>query len=217
MIIAICGLQGSGKDTLGSFFIKNYGFVKLSFAGILKDIVSILFDWDRELLEGSTKESREWRESVDNWWGEKLNIPNLTPRWVLQNIGTNVFREHFHPDIWVSAVERKLSKYENVIITDCRFQNEYDMLKSNNAYIIKIVRGFEPKWFLEYQLNSIEPKNIHKSEYSWANFNFDSLVLNDGSLKDLEHQSHNIYIKCLQLDEKPMCPNNSRKNTIEYI
>jgi len=217
MIIAICGLQGSGKDTLGSFFIKNYGFVKLSFAGILKDIVAVLFDWDRELLEGSTKESREWRETVDKWWSAKLNIQNLTPRWVLQNIGTNVFREHFHQDIWVKSVERQLSKYNNVIITDCRFQNEYDMLKSNNAYIIKIIRGQEPEWFLEYQLNSIEPKNIHKSEYSWANFKFDTIVFNNCALYELEKESFNIYIKCLQIDESPLCPINSRKNTVEHI
>jgi hypothetical protein len=194
MIIAICGLQGSGKDTLGSFLIKNYGFTKLSFAGILKDVVSILFNWNRDLLEGSTKESREWREKIDNWWSEKLNIPNLTPRWVLQNIGTNVFRDHFHQDIWVKALERQLFKYDRVIITDCRFSNEYEMLKNQNANIIKIVRD-EPDWFKNYIYNSIEPVDIHKSEYIWANFKFDYVINNCGTLNDLEKESKIIYDK----------------------
>jgi hypothetical protein len=101
MIIAICGLQGSGKDTIGSYLINKYDFTKLSFAGILKDIVAILFGWDREMLEGATKESRDWREGVDSWWSEKLQIPNLSPRYVLQYFGTDLFRNHFHPDIWV--------------------------------------------------------------------------------------------------------------------
>ena len=45
MIIGICGLQSSGKDTLGNILVEKYGFKKLSFAGVLKDIVSILFGW----------------------------------------------------------------------------------------------------------------------------------------------------------------------------
>ena len=54
MIIAICGLQGSGKDTVGHYLINKYSFTKLSFAGVLKDIVGILFGWEREMLEGAT-------------------------------------------------------------------------------------------------------------------------------------------------------------------
>jgi len=51
MIIGICGLQGSGKDTLGSILVEKYGFKKLSYAGILKDIVSILFGLSRDMVE----------------------------------------------------------------------------------------------------------------------------------------------------------------------
>ena len=39
MIIGICGLQGSGKDTLAQILIDKYNFEKLSFASKLKDIV----------------------------------------------------------------------------------------------------------------------------------------------------------------------------------
>lgn len=187
MIIAICGLQGSGKDTIGSYLINSYGFTKLSFAGVLKDIVAILFGWDRDMLEGATPESREWREQVDLWWSEKLGIANLTPRYVLQYFGTDLFRTHFHPDIWVIAVERQLSKYTNCVITDCRFPNEFEMLHSSGATIIKITRGELPNWYKSYVSGLIEkPDGIHPSEYMWVKSKFDYELENNSTITDLE-------------------------------
>ncbi len=187
MIIAICGLQGSGKDTIGSYLINKYGFKKLSFAGVLKDIVGILFGWDREMLEGATKESREWREQVDPWWSQKLGMENLTPRYVLQYFGTDLFRTHFHSDIWVIAVERQLSKYTNCVITDCRFPNEIAMLRTAGATVIKVTRGELPAWYIPYEsCQTIKPNNVHPSEYMWIREKFDYELENDSSIKDLE-------------------------------
>jgi hypothetical protein len=187
MIIGICGLQGSGKDTLGSILVEKYGFKKLSYEGVLKDIVSILFGWSRDMIEGSTKESREWREKVDEWWATRLQIPNLTPRYVLQYFGTDLFRVHFHSDIWVAAVERQLQMYPNVVITDCRFPNEISMLKNTGAKLIKIIRGELPDWFKIYESNQIEkPENIHPSEYLWIKQTFDYTVENNSTIKNLE-------------------------------
>lgn len=199
MIIAICGLQGSGKDTIGSYLINKFNFTKLSFASIIKDIVSIIFDWDRKMLEGNTKESREWREQIDTWWSEKLQMPNLTPRFVLQYIGTDIFRKHFHPNIWVSAVERKLSRYTNCVITDCRFPNEIEMLRSNNAIILKVTRGELPQWYIDYNNNVIEqPDDIHPSEYMWIKSKFDHTIENNKSINDLELQINTLFdhIRC---------------------
>ena len=188
MIIAICGLQSSGKDTIGSYLINKYGFTKLSFAGVLKDIIAILFGWDREMLEGSSNESRKWREQIDSWWSEKLQIPKLTPRYVLQYFGTELFRNHFHPDIWVISVERQLSKYSNCVITDCRFPNEINMLQSNGAKIIKITRGILPEWYQLYESGKIDkPDDIHPSEYLWIKTKFDYQIENNSKINDLEN------------------------------
>ena len=78
-IIGICGLIGHGKDTVAGHLIEN-GFQRISFAGVLKDACANIFGWDRILLEGNTSESRVFREQVDEWWAERLGIPNFTPK-----------------------------------------------------------------------------------------------------------------------------------------
>ena len=92
LIIGITGLIGSGKDTAADHLCTMHGFKRMSFASTLKDAISVIFSWDRELLEGSTKASREWREQIDVWWSERLHIPNLTPRYILQIWGTEVLK-----------------------------------------------------------------------------------------------------------------------------
>ena len=49
MVIGICGLISSGKDTIADYLIKEHNFRKISFADKLKDSVAAMFDWDREL------------------------------------------------------------------------------------------------------------------------------------------------------------------------
>ena len=122
-IIGVCGLIGGGKGTVADILVKDHGFEKVSFADSLKDMIAAVFGWPRHLLEGDTAESREWREQRDDWWAERLNLPWLTPRWVLQFWGTDVCRENFHEDIWIASLENKLRKvvngsfeYNNIVI-----------------------------------------------------------------------------------------------------
>jgi len=108
MIIGVCGFIGSGKDTVADYLTNFHGFRRESFANSLKDAVSMVFGWDRTMLEGRTKQAREWREQVDPWWANRLNMPNLTPRWILQYWGTEVCRQGFHDDMWIASLENKL-------------------------------------------------------------------------------------------------------------
>jgi cytidylate kinase len=193
MIIGICGMSGSGKDTVGNILVNKYNFVKLSFANVLKDIVSIIFGWSRQLLEGDTIESRIWREKVDDWWSEKLSIPKLTPRFVLQYIGTDIFRDHFNDNIWVLVVERQLNMYDNVVITDCRFENEFKMLKNHNAIFINVERYDLSEELIDYKNGKIEkPINMHPSEYLWIKQDFDYIINNNGTLSELTNKVCNV-------------------------
>jgi dephospho-CoA kinase len=194
MIIGICGFQSSGKDTVADYLVKEHGFIKMSFASKLKDIISIMFGWPRDKLEGLTKEDREWREQVDYWWSRTLQMPQLTPRYVMQYFATDLFRNKFHPDIWVKIVENELnnlleqSNQANIVISDCRFENEINMLIRLGGKIIQVYRD-PPHWFHEYRRGE-EPTNIkliHRSEIEWIRCYRDYDVENDGTIEEL-HQ-----------------------------
>ena len=144
MLIGICGFIGSGKDTLASILINEYDFKKDSYASTLKDVLSVIFNWDRKLLEGDTEESREWRNKVDEWWSKELNIVDCTPRKMLQLIGTDIMRKYFNENIWVltlmKRIENDLKQYKNIVISDCRFKSEIDAIKEKGGIIIRIIK-----------------------------------------------------------------------------
>ena len=195
MIIGICGFQSSGKDTIADLLIKEYGFKKLSFAGALKDVVSIIFGWSREKLEGLTKEDREWREQIDCWWSTTLEMPLLSPRYVLQYFGTDLFRNQWHPDIWVKVVENQLKNYENIVITDCRFENEINLILAHGGKIIHIYREL-PLWFNNYKIgiDVEESKLLHRSEIEWIRCYKDYEIYNNGTIEELYTQINNLFL-----------------------
>jgi len=133
IVIGVSGFPGAGKDTIGNFLVREYGFVRLSFACIVKELVASLFCWDLKMLQGDTPESREWREQVDHKWSEILER-EITPRKALELMGTESCREVFGENIFSGRVKILIDEYikegKSVVITDCRFINECNMIKS---------------------------------------------------------------------------------------
>jgi hypothetical protein len=211
MIIGICGLIGAGKDTAADYLVNFHEFRRDSFANTLKDAVAAVFGWDRELLEGRTKEAREWREQVDPWWSNRLSMPTLTPRWILQNWGTEVCRNAFHTDIWIASLENKLRRSSNnTVISDCRFYNEVAAIKNQGGRVIWIQRGITPHWYnIAAQANRgdtaalrwLEQQGIHASEYSWAGTQFDHIVENNGTVASLYSQLNDLLVTDLEPKE----------------
>lgn len=205
MIIGICGFIGSGKDTIADYLVNFHEFRRESFANTLKDAVASVFGWDRVMLEGRTKEAREWREQVDPWWAERLDMPTLTPRWVLQYWGTEVCRRGFHDDIWIASLENKLrNSRDHVVISDCRFPNEIQSIKDAGGTIVWVKRGDLPAWYdlaisanqgNNYALQELKLQKIHASETSWVGTEFDHIIDNDGTINDLFQTVENLIIR----------------------
>jgi len=207
MIIGVCGFIGSGKDTVADYLTNFHGFRRESFANSLKDAVSAVFGWDRMMLEGRTNQAREWREQVDLWWSQRLNIPDLTPRWVLQHWGTEVCRNGFHDDMWIASLENKLrNSKDDIVISDCRFPNEIKSIKDAGGIVIRVKRGPEPDWYHDaLDINAgikcmnwalatkrMELRKIHASETAWVGTAFDAELDNNNSIDDLFSQVKNL-------------------------
>ena len=174
----------------------------------MKDAVACVFGWDRTLLEGRTKEAREWREQVDPWWAERLNMPNLTPRLMLQLWGTEVCRTGFHDDIWIASLENKMRKTtDNIVISDVRFPNEIKAIHNAGGIVVRIKRGDEPEWYdSAVSVNSgpngnatwslskvkLEKLGIHASETAWVGGDIDHTVYNDTTIDALFDQIKNL-------------------------
>ena len=214
MIIGICGFIGSGKDTVADYLVNFHEFRRESFANTLKDALANVFGWDRTMLEGRTKEAREWREQVDPWWAERLDMPTLTPRWVLQYWGTEVCRKGFHDDIWIASLENKLrNSKDHVVISDCRFPNEISSIKNAGGHIVWVQRGNLPDWYTvavdankgnNVAINELKMRKIHASETAWVGTDFDSILDNNGTIDDLYKQAQLIIS-----DEITLAPSNA--------
>ena len=210
MIIGVCGFIGSGKDTIADYLVNIHQFRRESFANTLKDAIAHVFGWNRDMLEGRTRQSREWREQVDPWWAQRLDMPDLTPRWILQHWGTEVCRRAFHDDIWIAALENKLrNSQDDIVISDCRFPNEIKSIKAADGIVVRVIRGSEPEWYdaavsanrgpngnTSWALSraKLERLNVHASESSWVGTKFDAEVDNNSSMDHLLNQINDLVL-----------------------
>lgn len=143
------------------------------FADKLKDIVCLLIGCTREQLEDREFKEKElgeeWIQYFDSDYEllQKESIlsmfsERLTPRKLLQLLGTECGRNIIHPNIWVNALMSKYNcvhcrqnpcsvrhknligmkpNYPNWVITDLRFKNELEAVKDRGGITIRIDRN----------------------------------------------------------------------------
>lgn len=202
MIIGIVGFIGSGKGEVSNYLVEKYGFVKESFANSVKDATASIFNWNRELLEGSTDISRAWRETPDEYWSNAFNM-EFTPRLALQLMGTEVGRNIFHEDLWVHSTFRRMVSGKDYVISDVRFPNEIYEIRKSCGFVFRVRRGKDPAWFnqirdYEYEDEELsnfmgkEIPNLHYSEWAWTNCEFDGTINNDHSILELRKEVDSI-------------------------
>ncbi len=122
----LVGRMGSGKDTVASI-LEESGKKPISFAGELKRLATTLrtegpaktYDYARTLFKSPPDDLMEALIRFSKYPKEPKD------RTLLQELGTNYCRKH-EPDIWIRAVKRRMEDDNDYIITDCRFQNEFD-------------------------------------------------------------------------------------------
>lgn len=180
-IIGMAGCAGSGKNSIANIIVrKGTNWELVSFAKVLKDAIAVMFSWDRDMVEGVTTESREWREQPDEYWSKKFGR-DFSPRTAMQEFGTNLIREKWLADFWVAALERYIvSSDKNIIVTDCRYPNEMEMIKRLGGEVWLTHVGNLPYYWnavCEYNKTGKIPEEelvteeeilkIHRSERDW--------------------------------------------------
>jgi hypothetical protein len=201
VIVGLVGFIGAGKGTIADLLVDRHDFFKESFANSVKDAVSVVFGWDRALLEGDTPESRSWREQKDEYWSKKLG-KDFSPRLALQLMGTEAGRDVFHPDLWVHTVLRRCENapWNNYVIADVRFPNEIKAIQESGGKIVRVKRGPEPDWYDNaYAVNmgkTVEPPKEHYSEWAWIGSPIDMILDNNCPLEQL-HSRVDFLVKSL--------------------
>jgi len=210
-LIGISGKMGSGKDTLSIVInyladkfapesiadweqpVSEFTYANKKYSEKLKYMVCFLLGCSRSDLE-----DREFKEKElgEEWDG-------LTPRKLLQLLGTEAGRHIIHPNIWVNALfadyvcddcgqqecptdeedtgQMIHRSFPDWIITDVRFPNEAQAIKDRGGILIRINRP-------QYLDNGLViRKDEHLSETALDDYDeFDYVINNDtNSVQDL--------------------------------
>lgn len=208
-LFGLCGFIGSGKNAAADELLRITAGAQQSFAAPLKDAVAAIFGWPRHMIEGTTAESRQWREQPDAYWSDVF-AREVTPRMILQEVGTNVFRAYC-PPIWIHAAGRRHAPPTPSVYTDCRFGNEMQWVRDQQGTVIWIYRPeqlpFEDAENARLReivkrretlqpLTLTAPESLHRSEYCFlsegAHF-IDVVIENTGTLADLQQLVRTVH------------------------
>lgn len=141
-VIGITGFAGSGKDLFADYLVDELLFnyislaEKYSFAEPIKRGCSELFNISLDDFY-----DRDKKEQVIPLWGK-------SPRELLIMLGTDMLRDQFDPKVWTKSadihIKRNIKNNVVTVLPDIRFNNEYDLVKEHDGFMINIlsdVRG----------------------------------------------------------------------------
>jgi hypothetical protein len=175
---------GSGKTTIANILVEEYNYHRIPFADPLK------------LMTRSLLQSFGYSISYGDML---LNDPNLkeqilpelgvTPRFMMQTLGTEWGRKIIHPEIWLLAWKRsveELGAYGNVVVDDVRFPNELEIVKSHPSSTL---------WWVERPSAAATTEVMaHSSQQRLDRSEFNRTIVNNGTIKDLHTMVNNILL-----------------------
>ena len=203
MILCISGLKRSGKDTIGNMLIKKHNFKRIAMADSLKQLTARVmelpenyffedtlkdaafaspFIFDEFLAHNLAFELNELGYDVTpSLFNSKIGKVLETPRDALVYIGTHVCRNLIDENIWLDIALKKIKNTDgHIVVTDARFKNERDAIKSIGGITMFVDRPEISKKF------NFETADI--SEKDQLSDSYDVFVVNDRSIQLLEFE-----------------------------
>ena len=171
-LVGLTGLAGCGKDTLAGLMASG-GWTRVAFADALKDLCIEFLG-----LSHDDVYTQEGKMRRNEFWG-------MTNREILQKVGTEAMRNGFDKDVWVKIAELKirrlLSEGRKVMVTDCRFDNEAQMVLRLGGLVYEIRRTGN-------ESNLSESEQRHASEQGISHKYVTGMLLNDRSIPYLKDE-----------------------------
>jgi hypothetical protein len=170
-ILGVVGRAHAGKDSFAQA-LAPYGFRRLAFADALKEVTALLAN-----------------EPVEHFHDPVLkeaHCPSLgmTRRRALQNVGQGM-RQSLHDSIWLDKVIGQWREMNvPVVVSDVRYPNEAEAIRAVGGLIVRIERP----GFTGLQGDAA----AHTSEAGIPDNLVDAVIVNDGTLHDLEEQAARV-------------------------
>lgn len=187
MIFGLNGVGGAGKDAVGRIMRLKYNAVTFALADKVREFAIAVDPWipidpyvdpDSKTNRGQIVRLSKLVQEVG--WDEAKK--NKEVRRLLQRVGTEGGRNVIGDKVWIKLLEeeiktaRTFKKNQNVpvVITDVRFLNEADWIRSKDGIVIRVERP------------GYGPVNKHISDNVVDTSLWDYILPNDGTLEQLE-------------------------------
>lgn len=168
LLIGLTGAARCGKSTAQTIIAERFGLAPINFADPIKDALGAMLDIDAHALDGTAKET-------------PLPGIEISPRELMQTLGTEWGRTHCGTDFWIKLAERRLAmledveaaNYQGAVFSDVRFPEEADWIRRHGGTVIHL-----------YRPDTAEVR-AHISEAGTALHKRDQLITNGGDLDEL--------------------------------
>lgn len=181
-IIGIIGKKGAGKTALTQ---------SMDQLTVGRNVYYIAFgDALKEML------IKAGMVTYDQVYGKKTAIS----RWLMQKVGTEIFRKQIDQDYWVKKVKERLSEIEAgdpdaiVLIHDVRFPEEADLIRNNRGYLVRVWRPLKRWQYWLQRLREFKGANDHASETAQDAIQANLTVKNAGTLADLQKSGVEVFL-----------------------
>lgn len=217
MILGIGSKARQGKDTAAESLKEKYGFIIIHFADALYEECrncNMLYNESDNIFYMKSYNDDYYKfknppEHIKNWIksnGVKESNLSFGAQWIykgmkdkdsalLQFWGTEFRRRKFHWDYWVNKVKEEIEKNpgKDYVIPDTRFQNEARFIKDCGGEVWQVIRA---------NYNKVDRDPSHKSEVDLDDWNFDEVIINDGTIEELYKKVDEVYQRRNKLYEK---------------
>lgn len=168
-VVGFTGPARCGKDTAADLYVQRFGRYKYSFADPMRAMLAMI---------GVNLQDPYWvakKEDVIPAFGR-------SPRYLMQTLGTEWGRQLVHPGMWVTLAKNKLLQHgPGMVVSDVRFENEAAFVRDSGGVLIHIQRP------------NAQKVNPHSSEAGVAKHDKDLVLLNSGSLQELQSALYGMF------------------------